>query len=290
MLSESGRIIAANNLAHQFLKHPPGTLTKHGIEDLVPERFRSQHEGKRAAFVAGGKSRPMGASSYFPALCGDGTEITVDIGIGRIAHPAYLVVTLVDRTHKAHQEEELVNLANRDSLTGLNTRRFYLESAANVVSHALRTNEPMSIIYFDIDYFKNINDTYGHAIGDLVLQQIGIICRQIFRQHDVVGRIGGEEFSAVLSATNLSGAEALAERLRLLFSQIRVDAGNKGTVSLTASFGIAELKPPQETLEELSSRADNALYEAKHGGRNRVMASNNGHHRQFREVVEGGGG
>lgn len=277
LCAPDGRIIVANNSAYELLGYPISALEHITIEDLVPERFRAQHLGKREAFSWVRGVRRMGEAIYLPTRRSDGTEIMADISIGRFIDPEssipLLIVTIIDRTIKVQYEEQLIRLANIDALTSLHARRYFIELAEREFARSRRNGNPLTVIYFDIDHFKKVNDTYGHAIGDYLLKQVGALCTKVFRTTDNVGRIGGEEFAAILSDTNMVGAEIAAERLRVLFNQITLDAGDKGTVSMTASFGVAEFKNSDDSLESLLSRADKALYQAKHGGRNQVCIS-----------------
>ena len=272
-----GRIVIANPSAYYLLGYPPGLLEGLSIEVLVPERFRDKHRGKREAFSSALGTRKMGEAAYLPARRYDGSELPVDISIGRFLPPEssgpLLVVTLVDRASKVEFEGELVRLANIDPLTSLQSRRYFLEVAELEFSRFRRHHNPVAIVYFDLDHFKLVNDTYGHIIGDYLLKQVGVTCRKLFRTNDSVGRIGGEEFAALLPDTNLLGAEIVAERLLTLFNEIEIDAADKGIVKTTASFGVSEFRESDTNLEMVFSRADKALYQAKRDGRNRVCVS-----------------
>ncbi len=160
-------------------------------------------------------------------------------------------------------------LAITDSLTGLRNRRHFLELAEHEFQRARRYRRPLSIIMLDIDRFKQVNDTYGHAIGDQILQSIAACCRETLRALDSPSRYGGEEFSLLLPENDLAGARHAAERLRLRVAEapIRTD---RGLVSVTISLGVAEITPDCPNLKTLLDRVDTALYAAKNAGRNRV--------------------
>jgi diguanylate cyclase (GGDEF)-like protein len=165
-------------------------------------------------------------------------------------------------------------MARIDPLTGLNNRRAFYEASKPIWSNALRNRRDVSVILLDIDKFKRINDTYGHAYGDEVLIAVASILAKSAREGDVVARWGGEEFILLLSETNLEAAIALAERLRLAISGKRI-GHVKGTISFTASFGVAQRAELCVSIEELTSVADNCLYQAKREGRNRVSCQSN---------------
>lgn len=160
-------------------------------------------------------------------------------------------------------------LAREDHLTGLNNRRAFYEIASPVWSTALRSNRDVAVILLDIDHFKMLNDTYGHAFGDAALKLVGSVLLQSAGEGDVIARWGGEEFIMFLPETDIKAATALAERLRVHFSEMRFEHA-KGAVSITASFGVAQRAGSCLTIEELTSCADKCLYQAKFEGRNRV--------------------
>ncbi len=164
---------------------------------------------------------------------------------------------------EAHQAREL---AATDPLTGLANRRRVMAALDKIVVQAHRYSQPLSLIVFDIDHFKSVNDTYGHPQGDRVLQQISQIARRQARDSDLVGRVGGEEFVWIVPGADQGFARIMAERLR----QAIASGSAVGDVpTVTASVGFAELSR-QDTALTLFARADAALYEAKHAGRNRV--------------------
>ncbi len=162
-------------------------------------------------------------------------------------------------------------LARTDQLTGLANRRAFFEHAERELRRSLRYHQPLSLIMFDIDYFKAINDTYGHAIGDEVIRRLATVAAATLRDTDMVARIGGEEFAVILPQTPAEGAMRLAERLRADFDSEAI-AAREAELHVTASFGVATIGATKENLDEIMARADAALYEAKHRGRNQVVA------------------
>ena len=166
-------------------------------------------------------------------------------------------------------KDEAEALARTDVLTGLSNRRAFFEMAERAFKQAKRFQTPLSVIMIDIDHFKYINDNYGHATGDKVLQTFAGLLKKSVRGIDVLGRIGGEEFALLLPETTLSGAQELAERLCNDTAELMVTAG-KHTIQFTSSIGIADCRDENETLDNLLLNADHALYAAKSQGRNRV--------------------
>lgn len=157
-----------------------------------------------------------------------------------------------------------------DTLTGLYNRRGFYELAEHEILRAQRFHRPMSMILFDIDLFKQINDTYGHPMGDKILASVSASCKAELRQVDIIARYGGDEFIVLLPETSLMEALRAAERLRQKVEQLTFTNHEK-TVRVTLCAGVAELLPG-DTLKNLIERTDQSLYRAKQGGRNRVNA------------------
>ncbi|RVT48183.1 diguanylate cyclase [Rheinheimera sediminis] len=168
--------------------------------------------------------------------------------------------------------EQLQNLSNTDFLTGLFNRRAFLNTAVPVLSRSARYKAPFSLIALDIDHFKTINDTYGHDSGDRALIAVAAILRKAVRAHDLVARVGGEEFVILLESCNKQHALDFAERLRQEVKKTGIELLDGQTLYLTASFGVAESQDEQAELNDLLRRADSAMYKAKQAGRDRVAA------------------
>ena len=166
-------------------------------------------------------------------------------------------------------KEKAEEMARTDELTCLNNRRAFFELAGRAFKQAKRFQTPLSVIMIDIDHFKYINDQYGHAVGDKVLQTFATLLRKTVRDIDIIGRIGGEEFSIVLPETILSSATELAERLcRDTATFVVKENGNE--IQFTSSIGIADCREEDESFDNMLSNADHALYVAKGKGRNRI--------------------
>ncbi|MEW5938100.1 MAG: histidine kinase N-terminal 7TM domain-containing protein [Chloroflexota bacterium] len=166
--------------------------------------------------------------------------------------------------------DEVQRLAITDGLTGLANRRRFLEMAEIEFQRALRYKRNLSAMIFDIDHFKEVNDTYGHPIGDRVLQAIAALCHEKLREADPIGRYGGEEFAALVVETSPENALRAGERLRQAVEDMVVPT-EKGEIKVTISVGVAGMNETTPNLETLINRADQAMYVAKHKGRNRVV-------------------
>lgn len=167
----------------------------------------------------------------------------------------------------------LQELATRDDLTGLHNRRHFMELAQREFHVCRRYRYPSSLIMFDIDLFKQINDKYGHQAGDQVLKEMAAVCKSMLRKTDICGRIGGEEFLILLPHTDLNGARMIAERLATLLSQLCVDYEGDA-LKLTISAGVSQIYKDDLLLDHWIKRVDDLLYTAKHRGRNQIICTN----------------
>ena len=161
------------------------------------------------------------------------------------------------------------NMASTDALTGLNNRRAFFDKAASLFAYCKRNQQPISALMLDIDHFKIINDTYGHAAGDVALRNLAQLIKINLRDSDIPCRFGGEEFAVLLPNTSALEAMEMANLLKKRMMESTIALADNNAQSLTASFGVAE---HGETVEDLLNNADKAMYCAKNNGRNYVMA------------------
>lgn len=224
----------------------------------------------------------------------DGSKHIVRFTASRLPWPGVPVaqVLLQDVTELKEKEEMLKRLSLTDPLTGAYNRRHFTERAKEEVDRARRYKIPLSVLVIDIDHFKNINDTYGHAAGDEALKVMVSACKDSLRLTDKIAileapknqpadasspltgseglhRLGGEEFAVLLPHTPLQNAREVAERLRLNLSK-RVVCHEAHRFSMTGSFGVATFQENDTSIDTILQRADEAVYRAKQGGRNRV--------------------
>ena len=169
--------------------------------------------------------------------------------------------------------EELTEVSRIDFLTGIANRRAFTQAAHAEIAQARLTRESATLILFDIDHFKRVNDQHGHDAGDAVLIHVAAIIERACREGDLAGRYGGEEFVVLASHGGASSGEALAERLRAAIEESPCSLPSGLQLAVTASFGVASLSEASPTLESLLQAADRALYAAKRQGRNRVVAA-----------------
>lgn len=171
----------------------------------------------------------------------------------------------------AETQKKLKHIAVTDELTGLRNRRYIMEQLVREYQRAVRSGSALSLILLDIDHFKRINDTYGHAFGDVVLKAVSAAMQSSLRSYDLLGRIGGEEFLIASPGSTIEDARGLAERILERVRQESIRVGDR-TTSVTVSAGVTVLTPQDADAEALMSRADAGLYMAKQEGRDRVVA------------------
>lgn len=184
-----------------------------------------------------------------------------------------------DITDRKRIEEELLaaklraeELAQKDELTRLSNRRAFFEKGHQIVEQAKRFGHSTSLIMMDLDYFKKINDSHGHPVGDRVLQAVAELLQSLVREIDIVARMGGEEFALALPETSIEDAGILAERIRCGIENLVIADGDN-RITLTASFGVATYEDDIASIYTLLSNADDALYVAKMKGRNQIRST-----------------
>ncbi|MBF0225009.1 MAG: diguanylate cyclase [Desulfobacterales bacterium] len=182
----------------------------------------------------------------------------------------YIYIMVQDVTEVAAYEQKLIEMNIKDGLTGAYNRRYFETRIKEEFARHKRYSRPFSIIMQDIDYFKKVNDTYGHQAGDFILTSFSSSVAGRIRNVDILARYGGEEFCCLLPETNLKSAKLVAEHVRHLVEQSIYKFKNL-ELKITVSQGVAELNPEMSSHEIMLKRADDALYEAKKTGRNKVI-------------------
>jgi diguanylate cyclase len=164
--------------------------------------------------------------------------------------------------------------SKKDFLTGLYNMRQFVNLSSNVLKNAKETNKNISLLYIDVDYFKRVNDTYGHIEGDNVLKELGVIFSKTSRSFDIVSRNGGEEFSILLLDCSLEKSYDIAERIRKSIAQHDFVLSSGKIIKITVSIGISSFPFTTDNVENLIQQADIALYNAKQSGRNTIVVAN----------------
>jgi diguanylate cyclase (GGDEF)-like protein/PAS domain S-box-containing protein len=272
MLDPEGRISFWNPAAeHTFGYTQDEALGQNLHQLLAPERYHDAHHKAFIEFQQAGRGNAIGKTLGLHARRKDGAEIAVALSLSavHIQNQWHAVGILRDETERQAQERELRRLATTDHLTGLANRRHFLGQMDLELDRFKRYTRPTALLMIDFDHFKQVNDTYGHAAGDRALQHFASVAQAVLRRTDLLGRLGGEEFAALLPGADLEGARHLAERLRetLANAPILLETGN---IALTVSIGVAPFSLADLETSAILGRADRALYRAKDQGRNRV--------------------
>jgi len=290
-ISEKGLILEANMTAAFMLGVDRSALVKKPVSQFIAREHQDIYYLHRKQLFETGKPQTCelqmlkkDGTSFWAYL--DATTVQDDNGV------PVCRITLSDITLRKKEEAELLvmkealgmanqklqialtrekELSNTDVLTDLCNRRHFFEIAANEFYAAVRYEHPLTIILFDVDDFKQVNDTLGHAAGDKALQHVALAASGQLRMIDVLARYGGDEFIILLPQTSTQDAFPLAERIRESVAAQRI-ASDKGIFSVSTSIGIAEMRHTLngETIESIIQRADKAMYAAKAGGRNRT--------------------
>lgn len=218
-------------------------------------------------FQLNGKGSIVGKTIELKTRHKDGHEIDIELSLSavKIKDTWHAVGIVRDITERKKIEETLYLQSITDSLTNIYNRRFFIQMLEQEMERTRRNGNPFSIIMFDLDHFKRVNDRFGHATGDMVLKSLADMVKQRMRKTDCFARWGGEEFIILLPETYINDAADLAEELREKISSMTLPK----VEHVTASFGVASHKP-SDTIDTILLRADNMLYEAKTSGRNCV--------------------
>jgi diguanylate cyclase (GGDEF)-like protein len=168
--------------------------------------------------------------------------------------------------------DQIQGLADTDELTGIANKRHFRRQLPYEMDRARIYSLPLALVMFDIDDFKEINDSFGHTIGDVVLSELCGAVRESLRPPDLFARFGGDEFAIILPHTDLAGACAVAERILQQVRSLAIPADEEGTIACSVSLGIADLQHADKTADDIIRRADERLYEAKRAGKNRYTA------------------
>ena len=185
--------------------------------------------------------------------------------------PLTMFGSITDISERKQSILLLEKIAKTDFLTNLYNRRYFMQRGTEECKRTSRSYQPLTLLMLDIDHFKKVNDTYGHEIGDLALQHVAAIMKSGLREIDILGRMGGEEFAALLPNTSLDHAVLLAERIRLSVGNTPFDTSAQ-VLTLTVSIGVEMFTNEMSGIDELLRNADAALYRAKNSGRNCVVA------------------
>lgn len=270
-----GRFLDVNPaMARMFGYDSPAAMVRE-VQDIGEDLFGSA--SAREGFLAVLRARGRVRDYCLELRRRSGEALWVEVCASGMCDDSGALVEIeglvADITEKRRMLLDLENLARCDGLTGLWNRRYFLELGAREFARADRTGQPLALIYFDIDHFKQVNDTHGHAAGDAVLKEVAALIGSLVREQDVVSRMGGEEFAILLPDTTPENAVRVAEKLRLAVFAHAVET-ESATLRCTASFGVAAKAADTAALDHLLRQGDQSMYAAKQSGRNRVCSAN----------------
>lgn len=269
IIERSGEICLANYQAGLLFGYEPGELLGKPIELLMPERFRDAHMHLRADFFVAPRYRPMAEDMELFCVRKDGTELPVEISLAPIeTRDGLLVASAIrDISERKQAAERLLRQANFDTLTGLPNRLLASDRLCQALGHAARTHRRVAVMFLDIDRFKNVNDTLGHAVGDDLLKIIAQRLHKCVRAEDTVARLGGDEFLIIVPGLSLlSDVTVVADKV-LEAMRTPCVIGDR-ELFVAASIGITGYPTDSEDPHILLRNADAAMYRAKESGRN----------------------
>ena len=270
LADSNGSIVFWNESAGKIFGYTEQEILGKPLTILMPEQYRGTHQQGLEHIRSTGKSEYIGRINEMSGLRknGDTFPIELSVAMWRVGNETFFSGIVRDITKRKQMESKMQILATTDTLTHVFNRIKYAELMQREIERVRRYNHPLSIIMFDIDNFKKVNDTYGHMVGDTVLCSLTLIVKENLRETDFLVRWGGEEFVIIAPETDLQRAEKLAERIRLATESYRFDQVERVTVS----FGVAQFRK-DDTEDAFIKRADDAMYMAKKNGRNRVEVS-----------------
>ena len=263
----SGRLLDINQVACERLGY-----SRKELLNMSPADLKSTATAIRSAKLRKQVAEDGKASFEAHHRSKDGKELLVWTNARRIEFdglPAILSISR-DISERKRMENELRNLAITDPLTGAKNRRYFMDRGKEELARCLRYGTPLCLLILDIDYFKLVNDTYGHDAGDEVLKSLTEKAQGVLRETDIFARFGGEEFAALLVQTSQQDALLTAERLRTAIEAMPLPQ-IRNNFSITISIGVALFDDSDTSIEELIKRADKAMYRAKENGRNCVV-------------------
>jgi diguanylate cyclase (GGDEF)-like protein/PAS domain S-box-containing protein len=263
-ITSQGKFLDVNGQLTEMLGYKQNDMIGQPVTDFIAPEDRDR--------VMGNIKNGSESNIEHEMLRKDGSRVTVESHGQTIVQGGIPIrlTAIRDITERKQLEIELKRQAHIDHLTGVSNRGYFMAQAELELNRAVRYDNPLSLYMLDIDFFKKVNDSYGHKIGDLVLVKLAEVCRQTLREVDIIGRVGGEEFVILLPETNLTEATEVAERLRESIAISRVPLEGGLPLHFTVSIGVTSLISKDDNLDVLLNRADKALYKAKESGRNRV--------------------
>ena len=285
IIDDTAVVQVFNPACERLFGYRADEVVGHNIKMLVPTAHRRRHDGYLKRYRETGEPRVVGSQRELEGQRKDGTVFPIALSLGEavVEGERYFIGVVHDLT----QEVLLRHDATIDSLTGALNRRQFMVRGKDELARSGRYKRPCSVLMFDIDYFKVINDTYGHAAGDQALWRFAAACQEMLRETDFFGRLGGDEFAAILPETDSAGAAILAERMRKRVNKLRVRNDGR-RFGFTVSIGVAARDrngdgkgadkrrkgaASGKGFDDVLALADRALYDAKESGRDKVAVA-----------------
>lgn len=272
-MAQNGTVQTFNATAERMFGYRASEVIGRNIKMLMPEPFRSEHGKYIQRYLKTNKARVIGVGPReVQGQRKNGEVFPMDLAASElnIGNERIFTAIIRDASQRKQEQRELYHQANFDPLTGVNNRRFFTERLRAAMSAAQRHGNVLSVCMCDMDRFKRINDRYGHAAGDQVLQYFGDQINRLLRTEDLSGRYGGDEFCFAFPNSTAAQAIKTVERLSDAMRKARFESAEGETFAMSCSFGIAQMSDRTQTMEALMDCADKALYQAKQMGRNTI--------------------
>lgn len=279
LINKEGNIVFANSKTEQIFGEPVAELLKGSIDHLIPGRHRQHHSRLMTDYFNSPTPRSMSQQQNLVALRRGSEEIHVEIGLSpiNIDNERYVLASIIDVSDRIRAQQleklnhELQIAATRDPLTGLANRRLLLELIEETKHMAIRNNLNITLMFIDIDGFKNVNDEYGHDVGDIVLRKVAASLRQSLRRSDIIGRVGGDEFVICLNGVvSREHIEKVSDGLIRNISSIREIDDHQITIS--TSIGIVSTVVTENvSTDAMIKMADRLMYQAKKSGKGKAI-------------------
>ena len=270
LVSPNGQWLMVNNALCDLLGYDENELLASAFQDIThPDDLESDLSFIQELLT--GKKSWYQKEKRYVHKNGDVIHALLSVSLVRDdqKQPLFFISQIINITDRKELEKELVRQAKEDALTGICNRRCFFELFSREIDRGSRYGTPIVLLVLDIDHFKNINDTFGHAVGDEALKIMATTCQNVLRSFDIFSRIGGEEFAVLLINTDLPVGKQVAERLRKAVAEIEIPT-ESGLLRFTISIGGVAFDGREQEIEQRLKQADDALYEAKASGRNTV--------------------
>lgn len=269
-INSHGEVQGFNPAAEKIFGYSQQEIFGKSVGLLMPKSFRTEHDGHIHRYLKTGESRTMGVSAReVAAIRKNGEQFPAEIAISEmiLGGQQYFVGILRDITERKQTEQKIAHMAHHDFLTGLPNRVSFMNALEHSIRLAKRHHQKVAVLFLDLDGFKQVNDTLGHDVGDLLLQSVAKRLKEVIRDSDTTARVGGDEFTFVLNDIgSAESATLVAKKIINVLSEPFELQGHQCRIG--GSVGISIFPDDSENLEQLIKQSDEAMYLAKHSGKN----------------------